>query len=193
MKKLLLILLFLSILSSCGESGCISGDCENGYGAYLNNPRLRVSSRSKLKECIVFTGGPKINSKNKEQSMKEYEKFSSTVMIPIRKLGSAALDIAYVAAGRCDGYWQRNLKYWDIAAGIILVKEAGGLAILGTERHDSRRIDRQLRGRSGRQGDPGSSLFYVSLTFFFSFLCQILWRPARRQGRLNQIIHHISY
>ena len=99
---------------------------EKGNGAYLNNHRLRVSSRSKLKECIVFTGGPKINSKNKEQSLKEYEKFSSTVMIPIRKLGSAALDIAYVAAGRCDGYWQRNLKYWDIAAGIILVKEAGG-------------------------------------------------------------------
>ena len=47
-------------------------------------------------------------------------------MIPIRKLGSAALDIAYVAAGRCDGYWQRNLSYWDFAAGIIIVKEAGG-------------------------------------------------------------------
>ena len=75
---------------------------EKGNGAYLNNHRLRVSSRSKLKECIVFTGGPKINSKNKEQSLKEYEKFSSTVMIPIRKLGSAALDIAYVAAGRCE-------------------------------------------------------------------------------------------
>ena len=45
---------------------------------------------------------------------------------PIRKLGSAALDMAYVAAGRCDGFWQRNLNYWDIAAGIILVKEAGG-------------------------------------------------------------------
>ena len=47
-------------------------------------------------------------------------------MVPIRKLGSAALDMAYVAAGRCDGFWQRNLNYWDIAAGIILIKEAGG-------------------------------------------------------------------
>ena len=48
------------------------------------------------------------------------------MLIPIRKLGSASLDMAYVAAGRCDGFWQRNLKYWDIAAGIILVKESGG-------------------------------------------------------------------
>ena len=51
---------------------------------------------------------------------------SSEVEISIRKLGSAALDMAYVAAGRCDGFWQRNLSYWDIAAGIILIKEAGG-------------------------------------------------------------------
>ena len=48
------------------------------------------------------------------------------MLIPIRKWGSASLDMAYVAAGRCDGFWQRNLNYWDIAAGIILVKEAGG-------------------------------------------------------------------
>ena len=64
--------------------------------------------------------------KNKELSLKEYNNFSSTVLVPIRKLGSAALDMAYVAAGRCDGFWQRNLNYWDIAAGIILVKESGG-------------------------------------------------------------------
>ena len=58
--------------------------------------------------------------------MEEYNKFSSEVLVPIRKLGSAALDMAYVAAGRCDGFWTRDLNYWDIAAGIILVKEAGG-------------------------------------------------------------------
>ena len=58
--------------------------------------------------------------------MEEYKKFSSKVIIPIRKLGSGALDMAYVAAGRCDGFWARNLNYWDIAAGIILVKESGG-------------------------------------------------------------------
>ena len=99
---------------------------EKGNGSYLNNQRMRVSSRSKLKDCIVFTGGPKLDSKNKELALEEYKKFSSKILIPIRKLGSASLDMAYVAAGRCDGFWQRNLNYWDIAAGIILVKEAGG-------------------------------------------------------------------
>jgi len=99
---------------------------EKGNGSYLNNQRMRVSSRSKLKDCVVFTGGPRQNAENKNIVLKEYNNFSSEVNIPIRKLGSAALDMAYVAAGRCDGYWQRNLSYWDIAAGIIIVKEAGG-------------------------------------------------------------------
>jgi len=99
---------------------------EKGNGAYLNMQRMRVSSRSKLKECMIVTGGPKNQAKDKELSLVEYKKFSSTVHTPIRKLGSASLDMAYVAAGRCDGFWQRNLNYWDIAAGIILVKEAGG-------------------------------------------------------------------
>ena len=99
---------------------------EKGNGAYLNNQRLRVSSRPNLKDCIIFTGGPKNNFNKKDLAMKEYNNFSSKVLIPIRKLGSASLDMAYVAAGRCDGFWQRDLNYWDIAAGILLVKEAGG-------------------------------------------------------------------
>ena len=99
---------------------------EKGNGSYINNRRIRVSSRSKLEDCIIFTGGPKRESKVRELALKEYSNFSSKVLIPIRKLGSASLDMAYVAAGRCDGFWQRNLNYWDIAAGIILVKEAGG-------------------------------------------------------------------
>ena len=99
---------------------------EKGNGSYLNNQRIRVSARTKLKDCIIFTGGPKQESKNRELALKEYNNFSSKVLIPIRKLGSASLDMAYVAAGRYDGYWQRDLNYWDIAAGIILVKESGG-------------------------------------------------------------------
>ena len=99
---------------------------EKGNGAFINNHRIRVSARSKLKDCIIFTSGPKYGSADKELSMKEYNKFSAEVITPIRKLGSGALDMAYVAAGRCDGFWSRNLNYWDIAAGIILVKEAGG-------------------------------------------------------------------
>ena len=99
---------------------------EKGNGSYLNNQRMRVSSRSKLEDCMIFTGGPKREAKNRELALKEYYKFSIKLLSPIRKLGSASLDMAYVAAGRCDGFWQRNLNYWDIAAGIILVKEAGG-------------------------------------------------------------------
>ena len=99
---------------------------EKGNGAYINNKRMRVSSRSKLKDCIIFTGGPRQNPKDKELFFVEYKNFSSIVKTPIRKMGSASLDIAYVAAGRCDGFWQRNLNYWDYAAGIILVKESGG-------------------------------------------------------------------
>ena len=101
---------------------------EKGNGSYLNNQRLRVSSRSKLKDCLIITGGPSFRSKDKDRqlSLNEYYKLSSKVMTPIRKMGSASLDMAYVAAGRCDGFWQRNLNYWDIAAGVVLVKEAGG-------------------------------------------------------------------
>ena len=99
---------------------------EKGNGSYMNNQRMRVSSRSKLEDCMIFTGGPKRDAKNRELALKEYYKFSIKLLTPIRKLGSASLDMAYVAAGRCDGFWQRNLHYWDIAAGIILVKEAGG-------------------------------------------------------------------
>ena len=99
---------------------------EKGQGAYLNNKRMRVSARSKLKDCIICTGGPKKDSKHREVTLEEYKKISSKIFIPVRKLGSASLDMAYVAAGRYDGYWQRDLSYWDIAAGIILVKESGG-------------------------------------------------------------------
>ena len=99
---------------------------EKGNGAYVNNKRMRVSSRSKLKDCLIFTGGPRQNPKDKELFFVVYKNFSSIVKTPIRKMGSASLDIAYVAAGRCDGFWQRNLNYWDYAAGIILVKESGG-------------------------------------------------------------------
>ena len=110
---------------------------EKGNGSYLNNQRIRVSSRKKLEDCILFTGGPRQASKNKEVTLEEYKKFSSKVFIPIRKMGSAALDMAYVAAGRCDGCWHRDLNYWDIATGILLVKEAGGFVtdFIGTDKY----------------------------------------------------------
>ena len=98
---------------------------EKGNGAYLNNSRIRVSNQKKIKDSLIVTGGPKGASKIKEKIFSEYINVSNNVA-NVRKFGSAALDVAYVACGRFDGYWQRELNYWDIAAGIIIVKEAGG-------------------------------------------------------------------
>ena len=98
---------------------------EKGNGAYLNNSRIRVSNQKKIKDSLIVTGGPKGASKIKEKIFSEYINVSNNVA-NVRKFGSAALDVAYVACGRFDGYWQRELNYWDIAAGIIILKEAGG-------------------------------------------------------------------
>jgi myo-inositol-1(or 4)-monophosphatase len=84
---------------------------EKNNGAFFNNHRIRVSKKNKINDCLFVTGG----------------KIKKQLDIQYRKSGSAALDIAYVAAGRYDGYFQHELNLWDIAAGIILVKEAGGL------------------------------------------------------------------
>ena len=99
---------------------------EVGSGAFLNNSRIRVSKKKKLKNSLIGTGGPRSSSKIKSEIFKEFIKVSKVVDIPIRKYGSASLNLANVACGRFDGYWERELKYWDIAAGIIIVKEAGG-------------------------------------------------------------------
>ena len=97
-----------------------------GSGSYLNNSRTRVSNKSDFKIACLVTGGPKAASKAKESILDEYKKISMKTNAHIRKSGSAALDLAYVATGRYDGYWQREINYWDIAAGIIIVKESGG-------------------------------------------------------------------
>lgn len=99
---------------------------EKKKGAFLNNQKIRVSGRSKLNESLFLTGGPKTTSKIKEKILDEYVAISKKTNVPIRKSGSAALDMAFVASGRCEAYWQRDINYWDIAAGIILVKESGG-------------------------------------------------------------------
>ena len=98
---------------------------EKGNGAYLNNSRIRVSKKNKINEALVVTGGPKGASKIKDKIFSEYIYVSNNVS-SVRKFGSAALDMAYVACGRFDGYWQREINYWDIAAGVIILKEAGG-------------------------------------------------------------------
>ena len=99
---------------------------EKGNGAYLNNSRIRVSKKGKLKDSLLVTGGPKKDSKKRDYIFDEFIKISNLVDAPIRKFGSASLDVANVACGRFDAYWQWELNYWDIAAGIVILKEAGG-------------------------------------------------------------------
>jgi|TARA_B110000211_G_C14064255_1_gene546998 myo-inositol-1(or 4)-monophosphatase len=99
---------------------------EKGAGAFLNNSRIRVSNKNKISESLLVTGGPKFDSKEKNDILAEYIEISNKIKAPIRKFGSASLDMANVACGRFDGYWQWDLKYWDIAAGLIIVREAGG-------------------------------------------------------------------
>ena len=84
---------------------------EKDNGAFFNNQRIRVSKKRDLNACLFATGG----------------KIKEEIDLPIRKSGCAALDIAYVAAGRYDGYFQNDLNLWDIAAGLIILKEAGGV------------------------------------------------------------------
>ena len=99
---------------------------EKGAGAFFNNSRIRVSKKNKLRNSILVTGGPKFDSPRKKDIFQEYISISNLVEAPIRKLGSAALGMSYVAAGRFDGYWEWELNYWDIAAGMVILKEAGG-------------------------------------------------------------------
>jgi len=84
---------------------------EKNSGAFFNNQRIKVSKKKEIEDCLFATGG-------KEKVISDFI---------TRKTGSAALDMAYVAAGRYDGYFQNNLNLWDVAAGIIIVKEAGGI------------------------------------------------------------------
>ncbi len=98
---------------------------EKGKGAYLNDKRLRVAARSQLTETVLATGIPFIGRPGHGQFLKELHQVTQKVS-GVRRFGSAALDLAWVAAGRFDGFWERNLKPWDIAAGLLLVTEAGG-------------------------------------------------------------------
>jgi myo-inositol-1(or 4)-monophosphatase len=98
---------------------------EKGRGAFLNDKRLRVSARSKLVEAVLATGVPFAGKPGHAQFLKELHQMSQRVA-GIRRFGSAALDMAFVAAGRFDGYWERDLKPWDLAAGALIVLEAGG-------------------------------------------------------------------
>ena len=98
---------------------------EKGKGCYVNDKRLRVAARTRMDESVIATGIPFLGHGQHARFLKELHQVSARVA-GVRRFGSAALDLAYVAAGRYDGYWERDLKSWDIAAGLLLVTEAGG-------------------------------------------------------------------
>ena len=99
---------------------------EKGTGAFMNETRLRVSGRTRMIECVFATGLPFGGRSDLPHTLQELGR-----VLPgcagVRRWGAAALDLAYVAAGRYDGFWERRLNAWDLAAGMLIVKEAGGL------------------------------------------------------------------
>lgn len=98
---------------------------EKGQGAYLNDKRLRVAGRTDMRDALFATGTPFFGKPGHDQALKEIGSVIGK-SAGIRRWGAAALDLAYVAAGRFDGYWERGLNVWDIAAGAVMVREAGG-------------------------------------------------------------------
>jgi myo-inositol-1(or 4)-monophosphatase len=108
---------------------------ERGKGAFLNDTRLRVAGRKQLKDCVIACGLPHIGRGDHDLSRREMTAIQNRVA-GLRRFGAASLDMAFVAAGRLDGYWERNLKPWDMAAGVIMVREAGG-TVSGIEGGDS--------------------------------------------------------
>jgi myo-inositol-1(or 4)-monophosphatase len=138
---------------------------ERGAGAFLNDRRIRVSSRSRLDDALIATGIPFKGHGDTAQFVAELNAVSGSVA-GVRRWGTASLDLAYVAAGRYDGYWERDLSSWDIAAGIVLVREAGGtVSEIGAKpiRHESASIlagnesihpalNRLLRGAAASPG-----------------------------------------
>ena len=108
---------------------------EKGQGAWLNESRVRVSGRGKLSDAVFATGVP-FGAKRTLPAMLHDLSRLMPQCAGVRRWGSAALDLAYVAAGRFDGYWERELNAWDVAAGIILVREAGGFVQPFTEGRD---------------------------------------------------------
>lgn len=115
---------------------------EKGTGAWMNETRIRVSGRTRLIECIFATGIPFGGRPDLPDTLRDLGRLTPATA-GIRRWGAAALDLAYVAAGRYDGFWERGLNAWDVAAGILLVREAGGFVhplVEGEDLLDSGRI-----------------------------------------------------
>ena len=99
---------------------------EKGQGAFSDNRRLRVAGRRELSQMLFGCGVPHLGKSREHPRFKAELAEVMTSVVNVRRMGCAALDLAYVAAGRLDGFWERGLQTWDIAAGALLVREAGG-------------------------------------------------------------------
>lgn len=98
---------------------------ERGGGAFMNDRRLRVAGRSRLTDCVIGTGIPHLGRGHHGNALIELRNVMGETA-GIRRMGAAALDLAYVAAGRLDGFWEHGLSAWDMAAGALMIREAGG-------------------------------------------------------------------
>ncbi|HYM04416.1 MAG TPA: inositol monophosphatase family protein [Stellaceae bacterium] len=98
-----------------------------GQGAYVNERRIRVSGRERLHEAVLATCLPRPGDAERQQRAQAEVAAVMPEVAEIRRFGSASLDLAYTAAGRFDGYWEWNLKRWDISAGVLIMREAGGI------------------------------------------------------------------
>ncbi|MBM3529564.1 MAG: inositol monophosphatase [Alphaproteobacteria bacterium] len=108
---------------------------ERGKGAFFNDKRIRVAGRKTLADAVIACGLPHRGRGDLALGLREIGAVQDKVA-GLRRFGAAALDLAYVAAGRTDGYWERNIKPWDIAAGLLMVREAGGF-VTDLEGHDA--------------------------------------------------------
>ena len=99
---------------------------ERGQGAYLNNRRLRVSARRQMADCVIGCGIPHLGKRKTQPQFLDEARAVMGQVSNLRRLGAAALDLCYVAAARYDGYWERDIRTWDMAAGLVVVREAGG-------------------------------------------------------------------
>src|SRR5437764_12026617 len=125
---------------------------ERGKGAFLNDQRLRVAGRRRLDECVVACGLPHIGRGDHEEFRREMTAIQDRVA-GLRRFGAASLDLAFVAAGRLDGYWERNLSPWDIAAGQIMIREAGGTVTSIEGKDDALRTGHVLCGNEYVHGE----------------------------------------
>jgi myo-inositol-1(or 4)-monophosphatase len=120
---------------------------EKGTGAFFNDRRLRVAARKELADALIATGIPHLGRPAQDRFLSELGALMKQVA-GVRRCGSAALDLAWVAAGRFDGFWEHALSPWDVAAGILLVREAGGIVT------DADGGDRALTGVSILAANP---------------------------------------